>query len=72
MDKQLNYHEDENFNFTEDERIAFAQMTDEQINDYWKAQQSYEEMKAYMEHPDTPIIAKSILDLSGWQEHSQK
>ena len=68
----MQFYEDEIYNLTEDERQIFKQMTDKQIMDYWQAQQSYEEMKAYLEHPDTPAIAKSILDLSGWQEHRQK
>ncbi|WP_434779310.1 hypothetical protein [Neisseria sp. Ec49-e6-T10] len=72
MNNQLHIFEDETFNFTEDERMAFAQMTDEQISDYWQAQQSYEEMKAYLEHPDTPEIVKNILTLSGWQEHNNQ
>ncbi len=71
MNHELHISEDEMFNLTEDERTAFAQMTDEEINDYWQAQHSYEEMKAYLEHPDTPAVAKGILDLSGWQQHTQ-
>lgn len=60
-----------NDNLAEDERVAFAQLTEEQINDYWQAQQSYEAMKTYLEHPDTPDVIKDILNLSGWQEHHQ-
>ena len=71
MDHELHITEDELFNLTEDERMAFAQMTDEEINAYWQAQQSYEAMRAYVEHPDTPEVARSIVDLSGWQAHKR-
>lgn len=71
MDHKLHITEDELFTLTEDEREAFAQMTDDEINEYWQAQQSYEEMQAYLEHPDTPEISKNILNLSGWQEHKK-
>lgn len=69
MNSRFNTDEDENISLTEEERIVFSQMTDEQISDYWQAQQSYEEMKAYLAHPDTPETVKAMLDLSGWQEH---
>lgn len=71
MDHEPHITEDELFNLTEDERMAFAQMTDEEINAYWQAQQSYEAMQAYVEHPATPEVARSIVDLSGWQAHKR-
>ena len=70
MEHERHITEDEQFNLTEDERMAFTQMTDEQINEYWQAQQSYEEMQAYIEHPDTPEVARGIVNLSGWQAHN--
>lgn len=71
MNNESSIDEDEKINLTDDERAAFRQMSEDQINAYWQAQQSYEAMKAYLEHPDTPDVAKAILDLSGWQEHNQ-
>lgn len=71
MNNEMTIYEDESFNLTDDERTVFRQLSEDQINDYWQAQQSYEGMKAYLEHPDTPDVVKTILDLSGWQEHRQ-
>lgn len=71
MENKFQVLEDEYFHLTEEERQAFAHMTDEEINQYWQAQCSYEEMQRYIEHPDTPEVIRSILNLNNWQEHQR-
>lgn len=53
---------------TEEEVLVLEHMNAEQIQAYHDACASYEAMKAYLEHPDTPEDAKGLLDLSGWAE----
>ncbi len=54
---------------TADEERAFEQMTEEQIEAYWRANTSYEDMKAYLDDPETPSVVKDFLTLDGWAEH---
>ncbi len=55
---------------TAEEHHAFQSMDADQIGDYLAAQESFEAMKAYAENPDTPAIARALLDFSVWVDTS--